>query len=391
VKPLRVLFYKRDLQWPFRSGHDVHTTNMMKALAAAGHHIGLVTAQPVPAGVRESLQLELQHTLDAADGGSDRNYGLPGLQERFRRFWGINSTHLETLQRLSDSFKADAVVVSGMDVLPVLAAIRGPLRIWYAADELALHHFSQLRLTEPSTWRELPDGMFKGFYERVFQNAVDRVWAVSDVDVWAFKRLAGMHAADLIPNGVDAERYQPSSTAEQPFTAAFWGRLDFGPNIQGLQWFCSRVWPLVRERHPQAQFTIIGFHPGDAVQHLATLPGVRLCADVPDVQALVHSHAIAVLPFTSGTGIKNKLLEAAAMGKAIVCTPTALSGLSNPPFAGLQKPRAWVDDLSMLWQDEPERRRRGVVAREWVTAHHSWASAAQKAEAAIAEGLERRS
>ena len=388
-RPLRILFYKRDLQWPFRSGHDVHTFQMMDALCAAGHHVGLVTARPLAASVLESLRLDFVQTLDPSSASHDANCGLPRLQERFRRFWGVSSTHLETLQQISTHFAADAVVVSGMDVLPILAYLRGPLRIWYAADELALHHLSQVRLAEPGTWREVGDAIFKGLYERTFRTAIDRVWAVSDLDARAFTRFAGIRSVDVIPNGVDSNRYRPSCVPEQPFTAAFWGRLDFGPNIQGLQWFCRRVWPRVLERHPQAQFTIIGFHPGEAVRRLATLPAVRLCADVPDVQELVHQHAVAVLPFTSGTGIKNKLLEAAAMGKAIVCTPTALSGLSTPPFAGLEKPIGWVQELSLLWRDESERRRRGLAARQWVTTHHTWSAAAKKAEQAIAAGLRR--
>jgi glycosyltransferase involved in cell wall biosynthesis len=386
TRPLRILFYKRDIAWPFRSGHDVHTFHMMQALAAVGHRVALVTVQPLPSAVRESLTLEL-HTVAPNNASDDKPFGLPMLQERFRRFWGISSTHLETVQQLTAGFAADAVVTPGMEALPVLAAIHGPLRIWYAADELALHHFSQVRLAKPSSWGEAREGIFKGFYERTFRTVIDRVWAVSDVDARAFRHLIGIRGVDIIPNGVDATRYQPAATAEVPFTAAFWGRLDFGPNIQGLQWFFAQVWPLVIARHPHAEFTIIGFHPGNEVRELATLPGVTLCADVPDIQDLVHSRAIAVLPFRSGTGIKNKLLEAAAMGKAIVCTRTALSGLSAPPFAGLEEPLAWVDELSRLWGNDEERLRRGREARQWVTSHHTWAAAAQKAEAAIAEGL----
>jgi len=388
TKRLRVLFYKRDLQWPFRSGHDVHTFHMMDTLAGAGHHVGLITVQPLPTAVRERLQQLSLSTVPLGEG--EGGVHLTGLQERFRSFWGITPSHLAAVQQVSADFAPDVFVTPGMEALPVLAAVRGPLRVWYAADELALHHFSQAHLARPSSWGEVREGMFKGFYERTFRTAIDRVWAVSDIDAWAFKRLIGIRAVDVIPNGVDSNRYQPSSAAQKPFTATFWGRLDFGPNIQGLEWFFSRIWPAVRERHPEAHFTIIGFHPGDAVRRLATLPGVALSADVPDVQELVHSHAIAVLPFRSGTGIKNKLLEAAAMGKAIVCTSTALSGLSDPPFAGLDEPKAWVEELSMLWRDEDARFRRGREARTWVTSQHTWAAAAVKAEKGIYDGLSHR-
>src|SRR5262245_36671878 len=387
TEPLRILFYKRDIAWPFRSGHDVHTFNMMNALAAAGHHIGLVCARPLPAPVRESLQCEFYADLEPDSGAEVAAAGLSPMQERFRRFWGVSSEHLNSVRQLTQRFRADALVVSGLEVLPVLAAVPGVVRIWYAADEWVVHHLSQVRVFEVRTWRSVRDGAEKGLYERAFRGVVDRAWAVTNFDAWAFRRIAGFPAADIVPNGVDADRYQPSSGPQEPFTAVFWGRLDFGPNIQALEWFCARVWPLVMQRHPAARFTIIGFQPGEEVRRLATLPGIELCADLPDVRQVVHSHAVVVLPFTSGTGIKNKLLEAAAMGKAIVCTPTALTGLVSPPFTGLKDPRAWADELSALWSDDLERLRRGVAARQWVTRHHTWAAAAQRAADGIVQAL----
>jgi glycosyltransferase involved in cell wall biosynthesis len=387
TEPLRILFYKRDIAWPFRSGHDVHTFNMMNGLAAAGHHIGLVTALPLAAAVRQSLQCEFYATLDPDSGAEAAPAGLPPMQERFRRFWGVSTAHLDSIRQLTQRFHADALVVSGLEVLPVLGAVPGVVRIWYAADEWVLHHLSQVHVFDARSWRNVYDGLVKGLYERAFRSAIDRVWAVTAIDAWAFRRIAGFPAADIVPNGVDANRYQPSADPQEPFTAVFWGRLDFGPNIQALEWFCSRVWPLVLQRQTAARFTIIGFQPGDEVLRLSALPGVALCADLPDVRQMVHSRAVVVLPFTSGTGIKNKLLEAAAMGKAIVCTPTALTGLNSPPFIGLQDPRAWVDELTALWSDDAERRRRGVAAREWVTRHHTWAAAAQRAADGIVEAL----
>src|SRR5688572_28679351 len=202
VKPFRVLFYKRDIAWPFRSGHDVHTFNMMNAMSAAGHHVGLVTARPLPDPVRESLRVDFQHTLDPEGAGDDSAARLSGLQERFRRFWGVSSRHLHTVEQMSTQFRADVIVASGLEVLPVLASVQGPLRIWYAADEWVLHHFSQVHLAEPRSWRNVGEALLKGTYERAFRRVVDRVWAVSDADCRAFRKIAGIKGVDMIPNGV---------------------------------------------------------------------------------------------------------------------------------------------------------------------------------------------
>src|SRR5689334_25301464 len=100
---LRFLFYKRELKWPFESGHDVHTFNLIKALQAAGDDIGLVTTYPLPERAVEALPLALRCVL--SDGHrSSEPVQLAGWQERFRSYWGIPVSHLTHLRDLSRDF-----------------------------------------------------------------------------------------------------------------------------------------------------------------------------------------------------------------------------------------------------------------------------------------------
>ena len=89
---------------------------------------------------------------------------------------------------------------------------------------------------------------------------------------------------------------------------------------------------------------------------------------------------MTILPMRSGTGIKNKLLEAAAMGRPIVASPHAVRGLM---FDGLQEPLAicdqpaqWIETICRLWSDPALRARLGNEARQWVVRRHSWQAAA---------------
>ncbi len=276
--------------------------------------------------------------------------------------------------------RADVVVVSGLDVLPMLCGIDGALRVWYAADEWFWHHCSQVQVTRPSTWSELKTATVKGLYERAHRRRLDRVWVVSAPDATAMRWVAGVRNVDILPNGVDTELYGAADAEVAPETCVFWGRLDFGPNIQALEWFCRHVWPDVRARHPQATFTIIGFQPGEEIRRLVSLPGVRLQANVPDIRAAVASQAVVVLPLVSGGGIKNKLLEAAAMAKAIVCTPRTLGGLlGQPPVRVAHSPADWCGAIESFWSDPRTRIQAGLDAREWVVAEHTWVAAARKA------------
>jgi glycosyltransferase involved in cell wall biosynthesis len=377
---MRVVFYKPYFTWPFSSGHDVHTFNMMRAMTALGVSVGLVTRRPSPPEALAGLELGVCDVLENPDGVPDARHTLSGLEERFRSYWGIDPRHVARVGRVARQFRADVVVVSGLDVLPLLGAVEGATRVWYAADEWVLHHFSQVKVGDRSTWGNVKDGLIKGAYERAYRARIDRAWVVSAADESAMRWVAGVRKVDVLPNGVDAALYQPRLTATRPQSAVFWGRLDFGPNIQALQWFCRDVWPAVRRRHPDAEFTIIGFNPGAEVQALSRLPGVTLAPNLPDVREPVSRHQIVVLPFVSGGGIKNKLLEAAAMGMPIVATRKSAQGLKgHPPLEMAGSPSEWVAAMSALWTDPARARALGDRARAWVIAEHSWEQVARVA------------
>jgi glycosyltransferase involved in cell wall biosynthesis len=194
----------------------------------------------------------------------------------------------------------------------------------------------------------------------------------------------GMRRVDVLPNGVDHVRYAPSVVPWIPRSAVFWGRLDFGPNVQALRWFCRDIWPHVRRRVPSATFRVMGFSPGPEIAAATVGPGITLAADVVDLRPEVAKHAVVVLPFESGGGIKNKFLEAAAMGKAIVCTPRASEGLrGQPPAIVVSNLEEWVHALAELWANEAQCRAMGAGARAWALREHSWNATARHAVARL--------
>jgi glycosyltransferase involved in cell wall biosynthesis len=388
---VRLLFVKDTLAWPRSSGHDVHCFFMMQALARLGHEVALLTAAPPVSEAVAGLPLALERTFPGS--GEATNGPEPQLsrfQERFRNYWGIDANRLRAVGRMANDFAADAVIVVGLNVLPYLGAVRGRVRIWYAADEWFWHHVSQVRIRSPSSWGEIRQALVKGLYERVYGPLLDRVWVVSKADRTAMHWVAGVRQVDVIPNGVDGDYYQPIEAAQVERSCTFWGRLDFGPNIQALEWFCGSVWPLVRKAAPDARFAVFGFNPTSPVQALAGRDGVQLAPNLPDLRREVAERQVVVLPFVSGGGIKNKLLEAASMGKAIVCSPVACGGLhlaASPPFRIARSPEQWAQQLLRLWQDEEQRRNLGMQARRWVLEAHAWSAAARQAVAGLEQSL----
>ena len=385
---MRILFIKRDLAWPRARGHDIYSYYMMQALERAGHKVSLATVAPPSAEALAGLQLSQAFSLESAEGSHAVPPRLGRLQERFCSYWGVERRWIATAGRLAKQWKADAVVAVGLDALPCLAAVESSVRVWYVADDPAWRHLSQVQWMSLGTWNHLPIALVSAVYERAFAGCTDRVWVVSEADRRAVRLFAGIRETDVIALGVDGDYFRPHPGSMQTHTCVFWGRLDFSPNLTALEWFRNKVWTRLHREVSDAHFTIYGLHPGPAVRAWDQLPGISVVADLPDLRSAVCQHQIVVLPFITGGGVKNKLLEAAAMGKAIVSSPRGCNGLRTNaplPLVRASQPRHWRRAIRELWERDAERQRLESAAREWVVQYHSWTAAAREA----VTGLER--
>ncbi|MCZ2340715.1 MAG: glycosyltransferase [Bacteroidales bacterium] len=375
------------MNWPRAGGHDVHGSQMMRGLAERGHEIWLATDHLSPREAVDGLgiaqEIVLSH-VPLADPGSL----IPATrwQQRFEEYWGQDPARRLALATLTRQQKFDAVIALGTDAPLLFRGVRSGQCIWYAADDSALHHWSRINLFHPESWRHLRTSCIHAFYEWAFASRIDRVWVVSAADKLAMRTWTGC-PVDIVANGVDADYFQPPKWGETPFPnhLAFWGRLDFGPNEEALSWFMRHVWPRVRQGFPAAQFDVFGFLPTQKITKLCqSTAGVRLYPNLPDLRSEISGRAIAVLPFISGRGIKNKLLEAAAMGRAIACTPQALTGtLGHPPVLRERSPSRLAMGIVDLLHNPLRCGELGQQAREWVTKFHTWDTAAAKAEESL--------
>jgi polysaccharide biosynthesis protein PslH len=387
----RILFVKDALAYPRVSGHDVPCFEMVRAMRSLGHDVALATTAPLHEETRATLEAPWFSLAGTRDSGRSYASPLSYLQERFRSYWGISPDVVENVARTAAEFQADALIGVGLDALPFMAGTRGCVKVWYAADEWFLHHVTLFRPLQKATYGELQAALIKGLYERCYAPSIDRAWVVSSDEQVAMRRYAGVKNVDIVANGVDTEFFTPSAVEAQPQSAVFWGRLDFGPNLQALEWFCNRIWPGVRARVPSATLTVMGFNAAPEVLALHGRDGIDVRTDVPDIRPTVALNQIAILPMISGGGIKNKLLEAAALGKAIVCTSRALGGLrGTPPVVVVDDEQAWIDAVTALWQDHARRNALERAARDWVLERHTWLAAAQDGMAGLEASLSTR-
>ena len=120
------------------------------------------------------------------------------------------------------------------------------------------------------------------------------------------------------------------------------------------------------------------------MQRLAALRGVEVVADVPDIRPWLRRAGAFATPMASGTGIKNKLLEAMACGAPCVTTVLGARGLvlgDGGELVRAESPGAMAAAIADLLGDRSRADRLGAAGRRHVLAHHGWASVAARYEA----------
>lgn len=181
-----------------------------------------------------------------------------------------------------------------------------------------------------------------------------------------------------IANGVDSKYWNPERAYPRPYprsekVVVFVGAMDYRANADGALWFARSVWPAIRDRYPAARFYIVGARPSRAVRELAGEPGIVVTGWVEDVRPyLAHAHVVAA-PLRIARGIQNKVLEALAMGKALVATPEAYEGIgrfdalwgcvSAAPDVQAAEANRWLAERAPAWHPD---------VRAYVLEHHGW-------------------
>jgi glycosyltransferase involved in cell wall biosynthesis len=218
-------------------------------------------------------------------------------------------------------------------------------------------------------------------FERMAYKRFDRVIVVSEEDRRALLELRSNLQIEVIPNGVDAVAFDWDGSPRDRNLILFTGVMGYAPNVTAAEYLARKILPRVQQVNPLARLALVGRNPAPSVQALARLPGIQVVGEVPDMRPWLSRAGVYACPMLTGTGIKNKLLEAMANGLPCVATPRALQGVSarqGMEVLGGSTEEEFAREVSRLMEDAGIADRVGSAGREYVRARHAWASVAER-------------
>lgn len=325
------------------------------------------------------------------------------------RLW--SSEFAQQLGGLLTRARYDVVQVEGLELARYLHLIARHLppevRPLLIFDDHNAEYVLQRRAARTDLGR--PRGWLKGWYslvqqgrlqrfERRAMRAADLTICVSDADAAALQPLAPERPLLVAPNGVDTAYYAPEGLPrERPrFDIIFSGTLDYRPNTDAALWFADAVWPVLKaaedpRRERPLRLALVGRNPPTEVTRLVQRPGITVTGSVADDRPYFAGATIYVLPMRYGGGSRLKLLNALAMGCAVVSTAAGVEGTEVRHEEHLliaDSAEDFAAAVTRLLHDDALRQRLGAAGRAFVRERYDWGGIAARIvagyEAAIA-------
>jgi sugar transferase (PEP-CTERM/EpsH1 system associated) len=175
-------------------------------------------------------------------------------------------------------------------------------------------------------------------YEKKINKAFDHSVFVAqrEVDIFAHK-FTEIRNITVIPNGVRQDFFypQPDSNGrneketeikESP-VLVFTGVMDYLANEDGVIWFSSRIFPIIKQEFPEIRFIIVGNRPTRKIRKLENIKGITVTGFVDNIREYYWMADICVIPLRIARGLQNKVLEAMACRKPVIATSNASKGI----------------------------------------------------------------
>jgi glycosyltransferase involved in cell wall biosynthesis len=385
---LKILFLTNRSPYPIKDGQSRRTYNILKGLASR-HEVYLLslvesTEEALPKNVRNlkgfCKQVEL---LPAPSKSLSLGMAARLLRSLFSTdpytVWRHYSRQYARRVRMwVDTAPFDVV---HCDILPLAYCIRdlnGPVRT------LTDHDVSYLKAQRLAARARNPAlKLFlyiealklKWLESRIFSR-LDLGIAVSELDRKHLERLCPKGRFVVVENGVDVRAFIHNPDAVEPNMLLWMGGFHHSPNCEAVRFFLEEIYPGIKRKKAEVKLYVVGGDTPEWLKKSAIAdPSIVLTGYVDDPLPYIQRAAVFVAPILSGGGTKLKVLEAMAVGKAIVSTSIGVEGIEGKDrehFMVADGPEEFSSEVVSLLNDRVFREYLGANARKRATERYDW-------------------
>ena len=381
---MKILFISQNIPFPpYYDGERLIVFNLIKELSEE-HQIDLLSF---------AFQKELPYKEELSKYCQKINvFSRPSKKIFYHLFWFFLLKRRKIKREIKKFIKEsspEVIVVEGIFLSPLWEIFKEKPCILYAIDCFSLNLKRKIA-REGFFFFKILKRIYLKRLESLEKKYINfkRCIVVSEKDKEALLKICPKAKISVIPNGVDLNFFRPLDIPEDFPSVAFSGVMNYPPNIDAALYFYQEILPLIKEKYPKIKYYIIGRNPVPSIKKLSFDSNVIVTGFVKDIKQYVGRASVIVVPIRSGSGIKNKILEAMAQKKAIVATPLSCVGIKVTDKEDIfieETSTAFAKRVIKLLEDKELRERVGEKARKLVEEKYTWEKASQKLEKIIFE------
>ena len=382
---MRILFLCNKSPYPAREGGPLAMNANILSMLKAGHEVKVlamntnkyqVDPKEIPNDYREKTGIEFVY-VDLAikplaaflNLFSKKSYHV----ERF-----ISKAFEQKLIEILQTGDFDIVQLEMLYMTPYVDVIRKHSNAKIILRSHNIEHLIWKRVAE-TTKNPLKSLYLKHLtaklknYELDKLNTYDGIACISSKDAEFFSDNGCKIPITTVPFGVDTETYH-TGDLNYEFPSLFHiGSMNWMPNEEGISWFLENAWQGIHDKFPELKLYLAGREMPDWLTNL-NRKNVEVLGEVDDAQVFIHSKAIMVVPLFSGSGIRIKIIEGMAMGKAIISTTIGAEGIGYTHQKNIliaDTAEAFLEAVRVCISDQSTCEQLGQEARKLILKEHS--------------------
>ncbi len=334
ASPLRVLLISRCPPYPLHLGDRLIVYHLARELSERGHTIDLLAFDDGSADddsdVYGAFFRHITVLPDPERSPVDyvRRLVMPSARfpQAANQAWSPDMWRAIREHVMNDQYDI-AHLFGGIQVYEYLHAVK-PLPVMITPYE-SYSLYLRRQVEAGAGWGARAQWFAAREYERWMFAPYPRVIVLTDRDRDELRTLDPMLRLSVIPNGVDLGHFIPpySDSPREPNTILFTGNFGYPPNLDAALFLANEILPRVQSRIPAARLWLVGANPPPELLALAD-DTITVSGQVADMRPYFARASVFASALRMGAGIKNKVLEAMAMGCPMVATPLSLDGIN---------------------------------------------------------------
>ncbi len=336
---MNILFLCNKPPFPAREGGPIAMNMLIEGLVEQGYSVKVLTVSSykypfnpgtLPEEYLESSLIEaVEVDLHVKPIPAFLNL-FSGKSYHVERF--ISKTFRKRLIRILNEQEFDIVQLETIYMAPYIADIRKHSRAKIVLRAHNIEHLIWKRIYDNTPWG--PKKAYLGHlwktlkkYELGALTQVDGIAAITRKDASFFRQYAGPIPVIDVSFGVNLTAFPwPTQREAEPYSLFHIGSMDWIPNQEGIRWFLEDIWPIIIQEKPILKLYLAGRNMPSWLYN-GFWPNVAVVGEVSDARQFMLSKEVMVVPLLAGSGIRIKIIEALANGKAVVTTSMGAEGI----------------------------------------------------------------